>query len=310
VAVTLTHLSVNQKAYKFKLPQAPEMLLASVGRQVVLATDSQSFKAATATISGAQSGVAKSETYQETMANLEGSNLLTVYGNLAPVQGLGYLVQAMGAEQIQPIYGTFAKALVDLEAFGVGVGFDGEAAQATMFLRAKPGSGAEVLPVMAASAAFGAALLFPAFSTHRQIPQQQDCYDNISCVVKSTLLYASDFNKLPSRTNWRAQITDYVSDSGQFLCADGAAIIAFNKNLGGLDLSKIKNPSEVVMFFEARPGLPYASGSRVDALLPHDGKGWFAYADGHVEQLSAAPSQYHWVPKYAQSKPAPKKAKK
>ena len=77
------------------------------------------------------------------------------------------------------------------------------------------------------------------------------------------------------------------------------SIYAFNKNLSGLNVHNIVNPSDVVMFFEAAPGIPDGSGSRADAILPHQGCGSFAYVDGHVTQSAEVPSQSHWVPKYA-----------
>ena len=121
-------------------------------------------------------------------------------------------------------------------------------------------------------------------------------------------MYANDWDgKLPSAAKWRSQLKPYIRnpDSG-LTCPQGDAIYAFNKNLGGLMDDKIENPWEVVMFFEAKPGLPNATGSRANAILPHNGRGVFGYADGHVKLESSVPDQSHWVPKYAPTKPAKK----
>ncbi|MDO8684722.1 MAG: hypothetical protein Q7N50_14750, partial [Armatimonadota bacterium] len=77
-------------------------------------------------------------------------------------------------------------------------------------------------------------------------------------------------------------------------------------NLGGLVLDNIENQADVIMFFDAKPGLPNAIGSRADVLHPHLGEGCYAFADGHVLSSKEVLSQFHWVPKHTAPKPVKK----
>ncbi len=305
VPVTEAKAVSGQKTYQFTIPKGPKVTLTQIGKHVVVATDPQSLTSAAVTINGAQAGVADSLTYKETIANLDNSNLVTIYANLAPLRGLGYLTDGIGLGLIEPIYGALAKSLQKVQALGIGAGFDGDAVHATVFLRANPEIGTDIAPVALTSAIIGSAVLFPVFSQVRDQASKASCVYNLQELAKAAMLYQSDFEKLPVRTKWQSQLEEYIQ--GEVKCAQGDVVYAFNKNLSGLDIDKIKNPSQVVMFFEASPGLPNASGSRADALLPHNGQGAFAYVDGHVEQQWEVPSQYHWVPKYAQPKAATKK---
>lgn len=287
-----------------EIPYGPTMYLAQIGKHVIVASDAQSLAGAAAAISGERLSLADSVTYEETMANLGESNLLTMYINLAPIQGLGFLVDGLGFSRLDPVYGAVAKGLENMQALGLGMGLSGDVISATMFLRADPGMGISIAPTAISAAAIGAAVLVPVFAKARDAEQQAECASNLKQLITDVIVYSSDHKgKLPTRTEWQTQLEDYTY---LYECPLGKSIYAFNKNLGGLNINNILNPSEVVMFFEADPGLPNASGSRANAVLPHDGYGWFAYVDGHVEFLSEAPAQYHWVPKYA----APKAVKK
>jgi prepilin-type processing-associated H-X9-DG protein len=273
----------------------------------VLASDAQSLAGAAAAIKGEQPGIADSATYKETIANLGDSNLLTAYVNLAPVQGVGYLIDGTGIGQLEPIYGAIAKGLENMQAMGVGVGFDGEAVSATMFLRAKPGIGPAIGPAAVSATAIGAAVLFPVFAWSRDAARQAACASDIRMLALAAQMYAGDNGgKLPTSAKWRSQLKPYLRSETGMKCPEGNAVYAFNKNLGGLNLDKIENPSGVVMFFEAEPDLPNASGSRANAILPHNGRGYFAYADGHASLEADVPNQSHWVPKYAAPKPIKK----
>lgn len=281
--------------------------LAQIGKYVVLATDPQSLAGAAATIKGEQPSVIQTETYKETIANLDDSNILTTYVNLAPVQGVGYLADSMGIAQLSPLYGTLAKDLQNMQAMGLGVGFNGDTVSATIFLRAKPEFGAEIGPAAIAVAPMTAAVLFPVFARARESARKAECSSNLKQLTLAAQIYASDHNgKLPTSAKWQSQIKDYLQSDEELECSSEEVIYAFNKNLSGLYLDNIKNPSDVVMFFEAEPGLPNATGSRADATLAHNGQGWFAYADGHVWGQPEVPDQSHWVPKYTSPKPVKK----
>ena len=252
--------------------------------------------------------MAQSDTYKETVSGLGDGNLLALYFNLAPVQGLGFLVEGLGMGQVQPVYGSLAKCLQNMQALGLGLGFDGEVAGATMFLRARPGMGPAIGPAVIAGTAIGAAVMFPVFARAREAAQQADCASNLRRLGIAARLYTSDWDgKLPTSARWQSQLARYTKRPiSELKCPSGKAVYAFNKNLSGLNLDKIANPGRVILFFEARPGLPNRSGSRADAVLPHDGQGFFAYADTHVQRLSAAPPQSQWVASYAAPKPAKK----
>lgn len=282
------------------------LFLAQIGKYVVLASDGQSLGAAAATIRGERPNIGQSDLYRETIAGLGDSNLLTLYVNLAPLQGVGYLVNGLGIGQVQPIYGIVAKSLEYLQALGVGVGISDQSVGATVFLRAKPGLGAGIGPIAFSGAAIGAAVIFPAFASARDAARVANCQSNLKQLSRAAMDYAGDHGgRLPTAAAWRIQLKPYVQSD--LKCPEGGAVYAFNKNLGGLILDRIKNPSGVVMFFEATSVLPNASGSRSNAKLPHGGRGGvFAFADGHVRSLTEVPPQSQWVPRYA----APKSVKK
>ena len=282
--------------------------LAQSGKYILLAADAQSLASAVATVKGDQPGIAMSDTYKETMAGLGDSNLLTLYLNLAPVQGLGYLADGLGLGQMAPLYGSMAKGLENLKALGVGVGFDGQMASASLFLRAKPGIGPTIGPAAVAGTAVAAAVLFPMFVKAREAARAAECAKNIHELAGAALAYSDEHNgKLPTSANWRSQLKPYSKlPISELKCPRGEAIYAFNKNLSGVNWDKIKNPSQVVIFFEAGRDLPGATGGRADVKFAHDGRAWFAYADGHLAKLTEAPSQSQWVVSHTAPKPVKK----
>jgi len=305
-ALKLMKLRLNQTGDVTEVAISNDLTLhlTQSGPYVLAATDKLSLTGASSAAKGA--GLAESETYKETLAALGDSNLLTLYANLAPIQGVGYLADALGLGQMSPMYAAAAKCLQDTQALGVGLGFDGEVVNAAIFLRAKPGIMRGIGPAVVPAAAIGAAVLFPVFAQSRESARVQTCALNMRELAKSAVTYAHDNGgKLPTRTKWTSQVMAYVTEH-ELACPTSNALYAFNKNLGGLILDNIQNPAEVVLFFEAKPGLPNATGSRANAILPHDGRGVFVYADGHVKLESSVPDQSHWVPKYAAPKPVKK----
>lgn len=279
--------------------------LSQSGPYIMAATDKQSLAGVSAAVK--TTGLAQSATYQETIAGLGDSNMLTLYANLAPIQGVGYLADALGVSQMSPMYAMAAKALQDVQALGVGVGFDGEAVDATVFLRGKPQIMQGIGPAMIPGVAVGAAVLFPVFARARETARISVCQSNVKELAIAALIYTNDWvGKLPSAAKWRSQLEPYTRSTSILTCPDDNAIYAFNKNLGGINLDKVQNTSDLVIFFEADPDLPNATGSRANAILPHNGRGVFGYADGHVKLESSVPDQSHWVPKFAAPKPAKK----
>jgi len=278
--------------------------LTQSGPYVLAATDAQSLTGASSAAKGA--GLAQSGTYKETLAALGDSNLLTLYANLAPIQGVGFLADALGLGQMSPMYAAAAKCLQDTQALGVGLGFDGEAVNATVFLRSNPGMMHGIGPAVVPAAAIGAAVMFPVFARARDAARVSTCESDMHELAIAAMIYAdANDGKLPTSAKWTTQIKDYLKVP-LMACPSGDAIYAFNKNLGGLVMKNIQNPWDVVLFFEADPDLPNATGSRADAILPHDGRGAIAFADGHVKLFSSLPEQSQWVPKYVAPKPVKK----
>jgi hypothetical protein len=207
-----------------------------------------------------------------------------------------------------PFYGPAAKSLQNVHALGLGAGFDGEKLSATIFLRAKPEIGPTIGPMLVGGTAIGSAVLFPVFARARASAQSANCASNLNQLVMAAQCYASDHDgKLPSMATWQTDLTDYLLDPlPELECRAGDSVYAFNKNLGGVNFNKLTNKESVVMFFEAEPDLPNRTGSRANAILAHDGVGWFAFADGRVQRLSEVPPQSQWVPSYATPKPVQK----
>lgn len=294
-----------------QLSEGTIMYLSQVGKHVLFSDDARSLTSAAAVIDGKQPSIVQSKTYQETMAGLGDSNLLTLYANLAPIQGLGFLAEGLGVTQWTPLYDSLAKSLQSVQSLGIGAGFDGEVASATIFLRAKPGMATTIGPAAIAGTAIGAAVLFPVFARAREAARVSVCMSNMKQFAMAAHMYAGDHNgKLPTMTGWRTQLKSYLPKPiEEMQIASGEATIAFNKNMGGLSLSNIQNPSEKVLFFETCLDIPNDSGSRADAVLLHGGAGIFAFVDGHVQKLSEVPGQSKWVPATAQKavKKAPAK---
>ena len=283
---------------RVRFPDWKTLYMSQVGSHVLLSDDTRSLTAASAVVDGTEPSIAHSRTYQETMAGLGDSNLLTLYANLAPIQGLGFLAEGLGLNQITPLHDSLAKSFQNVQSLGIGAGFDGEVVSATIFLRAKPGMATTIGPAAIAGTAIGAAILFPVFSHARDEARTSMAMSNMKQLALAAHMYAADHNdKLPSMKNWREEIAPYLPvPISEMEAPEGEFIIALNKNMAGLSLKIIENHADKVLFFEADPDLPNASGSRADAILPHDGEGIFAFVDGHVEKLDEAPEQPHWVP--------------
>ncbi|MCL5104924.1 MAG: DUF3352 domain-containing protein [Armatimonadetes bacterium] len=293
-------------ATEIRVSKKCTVYLAQSGKYILLAADAQSLTSAVAAAKGDRPGIAQSDTYKETIAGLGDSNLLTLYLNLAPVQGLGYLADGLGLGEMVPLYGSVAKGLENLQALGAGVGFDGQAASVSLFLRAKPGIGPTIGPAAIAGTAIAAAVLIPVFVRAREAAQVAECANNLKELPVAAHIFAQEHGgKLPTSANWQAQLKPYLkAPVSEMKCPGEEAIYAFNKNLSGANLNKIPKPAETIMFFEAAPGLPNASGRRADALLPHKGRGLFAYVDGHVISLGSVPAQSKWA--FAAPKPVKK----
>jgi hypothetical protein len=156
-----------------------------------------------------------------------------------------------------------------------------------------------------------AAVAFPVLARARMAARESVCMLQMQELTSAALAYASEHaGKLPTRTGWRTQLRPYLKQPiAEMGCpiSGGKTLYAYNKNIGGADVNRIVSPGRLVMFFEGREGLPSASGSRADAIMAHNGCGYFAFADAHVEQRSDAPPQYQWVPKLRPATKAPVK---
>lgn len=293
------------QATAITVPGGPTLYLTQVSKYILLASDAQALASARATIGGEQPGIADSKTYKETMAGLDDSNILTVYTNLAPVQGLGFLISAAGLSQMTPFYDDIAKSLENTKALGIGVGLSDQAISATIFLRAKP----ELRPSYASFSslvAVQAAVLFPVFARAREQARAAMDMSNMKELTLAAHMYADEHDGRLPTTAWRNQVRPYMKREAQSPSENVA--YAYNKNLSGVNYQKIVNPSDVVIFFEAYPGVD--SASRADAILPHGGQGIFAYVDGHVNRLAYVPDRSNWIPKVPTAKPAKKAAAK
>ena len=283
-----------------QLSEDKTMYLSQAGKHVLFSDDARSLTSSAAVIDGKQPSIVESKTYQETMAGLGDSNLMTLYANLAPIQGLGFLAEGLGVTQWIPLYDSLAKSLQSVQSLGIGTGFDGEVVSATVFLRAKPGMATTIGPAAIAGTAVGAAVLFPVFARARDTARASSCMADMKQLTMAAIMYAQDNNgKLPTMTNWQTQLKAYTHKPiSEIQCPVGGSHYAINKNLAGLSLDRIQNPSDKVLFFETFS--PNNYGSRADAVLVHGGEGNFAFADTHVEKLREVPEQAQWVPAVAQ----------
>ncbi len=268
-----------------------------VGNSVFFASDYRSARKAAAV--EADNCLAARQPYADMLALTGGPQTMNAWISLDGISALGYLYEAMGANQI-PMTKEIADALKSTNGLGVSVGMTDKGAQIKMAMRTTPGPGTGLImayPFMVGT--YAAALT--GIRGNKTFPnpiganKSLQSLNNLKQLTIAAIMYSQDFNdKLPAAANWKKSLWVYVKDPKPFKSPweDSGFQYVFNPNLSGLKLNSIKNPAETILFVETTAGkLP----SEKSAITP-DGKFRVAYLDGHVAVLTKPPSASAYVP--------------
>jgi prepilin-type processing-associated H-X9-DG protein len=115
------------------------------------------------------------------------------------------------------------------------------------------------------------------------------CMNNLHRLGSALQMYAADNNgRLPPATNWCDRLQPYVGASTPFQCALGdpgkRCHYAFNARLSGVELSQVKAPAQLVVFFETDGGWNVSGGPELLAKPGrHNRATALGFADGHSE---------------------------
>jgi prepilin-type processing-associated H-X9-DG protein len=135
-----------------------------------------------------------------------------------------------------------------------------------------------------------AAMLLPALARAKEKAQAINCVNNLKQLAIAVRMYSADHkNQFPPAATWCDAIRSYAGSDKPFQCpaakSNTRCNYAFNAKLNGLDEGKI-NPN-TVLFFETEGGWNVSGGSELILKQPRHNRVFeFAFADGHVEQLT------------------------
>jgi hypothetical protein len=137
---------------------------------------------------------------------------------------------------------------------------------------------------------FWAGLTLPAFARAKGKAQTINCISNLKMMSLGMRIYASDHNDtLPAAANWCDAIQASMAAPKAFVCPSDHShprcSYTFNRRLSGLKVDQV-NP-QTVMVFEGRGGWN-VSGGRGDMVTHHQGIYTVGFADGSVQQVTAA----------------------
>jgi prepilin-type processing-associated H-X9-DG protein len=134
------------------------------------------------------------------------------------------------------------------------------------------------------------AIAIPAFVTAHDYGRAAGCFHNLKQLGAGMKLYAEDNGgKLPDAARWCDAIEKHVPERLAFRCATTSGYYLFNRNLSGIELSRVSNAERTVLLFEGKGG-KNASGGGADlsATPAHRGGNNILFVDGHVERVPMA----------------------
>jgi prepilin-type processing-associated H-X9-DG protein len=137
-----------------------------------------------------------------------------------------------------------------------------------------------------------AAIVIPTFITAQDFGKAAGCMNNLKQLGLVFQLYAEENNgKLPDGASWCDAIQKHVPDTDVFRCRTSGTHYLFNRNLSGIELTRITRAEATVLLFEGNGGWN-ASGASTDlpAKPTHKGGCNVVFVDGHVERV--APASY------------------
>jgi prepilin-type processing-associated H-X9-DG protein len=138
-----------------------------------------------------------------------------------------------------------------------------------------------------------AVMMLPALAKAKEKAITITCVNNLKELSMSVVMYSSDDkDQFPPAATWCDAIQAYTGNSPKlFQCPAGdhskRCDYAFNAKLGGMDAKQISG--NTVLFFETDGGWNASGGPELMLKQPRHGKTFVvAFADGHVEQLTAS----------------------
>lgn len=146
-----------------------------------------------------------------------------------------------------------------------------------------------------------AALLLPALAKAKQRAQTIACINNVRQLAMGSQMYSAEHGgHLPPAATWCDALKTEIASEKTFKCPSGDQLershYAFNSRLDGLENQSV-NPN-TVLFFESDAGWNLSGGPELMSHKWRHGRVLVvAFADGHVEQVTAARiSALRWNP--------------
>jgi prepilin-type processing-associated H-X9-DG protein len=145
-----------------------------------------------------------------------------------------------------------------------------------------------------------AAILFPVFAQAREKARTASCQSNLKQISLAVLMYCQDYDeRLPMSHNWTDATYAYVRNQSLHYCPSAPSQYgyAYNANLGGREMVKIRAPAELVALFESTAGRANAADGGTSLARPgrHSGGDNIGFVDGHVKWMrdtSIAPNLF------------------
>lgn len=147
-----------------------------------------------------------------------------------------------------------------------------------------------------------AAMMLPALAKAKAKAQTIHCVNNAKQIALGVIMYADANTNCPAAATWCDAVLTEVGSERVFQCGaankEGRSHYAYNANLDGFDLNKVKDPATTVLIFESAGGWNLSGGAEL--LLQnsrHNRKIVVGFVDGHVEQVNESDlSRLNWEP--------------
>jgi prepilin-type processing-associated H-X9-DG protein len=128
-------------------------------------------------------------------------------------------------------------------------------------------------------------IMMPALARTRQIAFRMTCGTNLSALGKAMLVYAGDYDALPTPSDWCDLLVEHAGVAEEsFRCrgaSEGPCNYAMNENVQALGLAA---PPDMVLLFETYPGWNQSGGPEILSIDNHGGDGCnVLFVDSHVE---------------------------
>jgi prepilin-type processing-associated H-X9-DG protein len=210
------------------------------------------------------------------------------YVNLKPIAGAGSILSSAFTLGNPAAASRIRQALGSIQGAGFSVGADEKTVKMRMFIGIPPGT-LKSLGGMGTAAVLGAGVALPVLTKARERAHEATCMNNMKQLAAAMMMYAQDWDgKLPPANRWRDAIKAYVKNDGVFRCPSDPdkthlCSYAMNRRLSGQPINRFRNPGSIVLLFESVDTAENPNSFGEGLVLRHNGKGCFAFLDGHVE---------------------------